>query len=91
MAHDDAGQKPVSRLLKEAFAEAVSCSVTFAQGVTQDHYKLLQVADLICTFHLIEMRLDAGLPMHLAEKRFFGGPRDFKRKFLKKIKAKELR
>ena len=87
----DAGQKPVSRLLEESFAEAVSCPVTFAQGATQDHYKLLQVADLICTFHLIEMRLDAGLPMHLAEKRFFGGPRDFKRNFLKKITAKELR
>lgn len=40
---------------------------------------------------LIELRLDAGLPMHLAEKRFFGGPRDFKRNFLKKIIAKELR
>ena len=36
-------------------------------------------------------RFHTAPPMHLAEKRFFGGPRDFKRNFLKKITAKELR
>lgn len=86
----DAGQKPVSRLLAETLGTALSCPVVFAQGARQEDYKLLQVADLICTVHLIELRLAHGLPLNLAESRFFGGARDFKRNVLKKIKAKAL-
>ena len=86
----DAGQKPVSRLLDEALGKVLPCPVIFAQGARQEHYKLLQVADLICTIHLIELRLSQGLPLNLAETRFFGGPRDFKRNILKKIKLKEM-
>ena len=47
------------------------------------------VADLVCTLHLIELRLSHGIQMTQSEMRFFGGPRDFKRNILKKIKAKE--
>lgn len=87
----DAGQKAVSRLLEEVFTVSFACPVVFAQGARQDQYKLLQVADLICTARLIELRLEQGIPMPPAERRFFGGPRDFKRNILKTIKAKELR
>lgn len=86
----DAGQKSVSRLLEEALGRSLACPVTFAQGARQEHYKLLQVADLICTVHLIELRLKEGHPLNMAETRFFGGARDFKRNVLKKIKVKEL-
>jgi len=86
----DAGQKSVSRLLEETLGVVLSCPVMFAQGARQEHYKLLQVADLICTTHLIEQRLLRGHSLNLAESRFFGGARDFKRNILKKIKAKEL-
>ena len=86
----DAGQKAVSRLLQEVFAEVVSISVAFVEGVRQIDYKLFQVADLVCTTSLIEQRLTDGLPMTHSEMRFFGGPRDFKRNILKKIKAKEI-
>jgi len=86
----DAGQKSVSRLLEETLGATLSCPVVFAQGARQEHYKLLQVADLICTVHLIDQRLSQGGSLNLAESRFFGGPRDFKRNILKKIKAKEL-
>jgi len=86
----DAGQKPVTRLLEESLGAALACPVVFAQGARQEHYKLLQVADLICTVHLIELRLKQGTPLNLAETRFFGGVRDFKRNVLKKIKLKEL-
>lgn len=51
---------------------------------------IFQLADLVCTLHLIELRLENGMPMTQSETRFFGGPRDFKRNVLKKIKAKEL-
>ena len=86
----DAGQKTVSRLLEESIYKVLCCPVVFAQGVRQEHYKLLQVADLICSVHLIELRLSQGLPLNLAETRFFGGPRDFKRNVLKKLKVKEI-
>ena len=47
-------------------------------------------ADLVCTLRLIELRLAHGMPMTQSEMRFFGGPRDFKRNVLKKIKRKEI-
>ena len=53
-------------------------------------YRLFQLADLVCTLHLIELRLAHGIPMTPSEMRFFGGPRDFKRNVLRKIKAKEI-
>lgn len=66
-------------------------SVEFAQSVLQRKYRLAQIADLVCTIKLTELKLDAGLPLSASEKRFFGGPRDFKRNILKKIKTKEIR
>ena len=86
----DAGQKQVSKLLEEVFAENVVCPVEFAQGARQEAYKLLQVADLICTTRLIELRLSDGGKMTHSENRFFGGPRDFQRNILKRIKRKEI-
>lgn len=86
----DAGQKQVGRLLEETVGEALGCPVVFESGVKQGSYKLLQVADLICTVELISRRLEDGVPLPLAEARFFGGPREFKRNILKKIKAKEI-
>ena len=62
----------------------------FRQGVKPTRYRLFQIADLVCSLHLIELRLANGLPMTPSEMRFFGGPRDFKRNILRKIKVKEL-
>ena len=86
----DAGQKQVSRLLEETFTENLSSPLEFAQGVRQDSYKLLQVADLICTVRLIEVRLQDGGELTKSENRFFGGQRDFQRNILKRIKRKEI-
>ena len=49
-----------------------------------------QLADLICTLRLLELKIENGQPLTESETRFFGGPRDFKRNVLKKMKAKEL-
>lgn len=87
----DAGQKPVSRMLDRVFAQVFPCSVRFVQGVRQDEYKLLQVADLICTIKRLELKLKDGQAMNVSEDRFFGGPRDFKRNILKPIERKEWR
>lgn len=86
----DCGQSPVTNLLHKTFEESLGISVEFAQGVRPDRYRLFQLADLVCTLHLIELRLLNGLPMTLSEMRFFGGPRNFKRNVLKKIKTKEI-
>lgn len=84
----DAGQKAISRLLEETIGSLLECSVDFAQGARQGKYKLLQVADLVCTVELINRRLEDGLPFSRSEKRFFGGVRNFKRNLLKKVRVK---
>ena len=86
----DAGQKQVSRLLEETMGTLLGCPMTFEHGARQGAYKLLQVADLICTVELISRRLADGVTLPRAERRFFGGPRDFKRNLLKKIRQKRL-
>lgn len=86
----DAGQKQVSRLLEDVFTENLPSPLEFAQGVRQDSYKLLQVADLICTVRLIEVRLQDGGELTKSENRFFGGQRNFQRNILKRIKRKEI-
>ena len=86
----DCGQSPVTRLLQRTFTDAIGESVEFKLGVKPSRYRLFQLADLVCTLHLIELRLAHGIPMTQSEMRFFGGPRDFKRNVLRKIKAKEI-
>lgn len=86
----DCGQKPVTNLLHGFFEEWKSTAVEFAQAVEPRKYRLFQVADLVCTLKLLETRLELGIPFSHSEMRFFGGPRDFKRNILKKIKAKEI-
>ena len=86
----DCGQSPVTNLLQDSFSDAFGKSVEFKQGVKPSQYRLFQIADLVCTLHLIELRLAHGIPMTPSEMRFFGGPRDFKRNILKKIKIKEI-
>lgn len=87
----DAGQKSVTRLLRTTLAHSFACPVEIVDGVRQVDYKLLQVADLVCTVELMAKRLAENLPLTLSEIRMFGGPRDFKRNILKKIKMKQLK
>ena len=84
------GQAPVTNLLHQTFAAVVPCPVEFAQGVKPGNYKLFQLADLICTLHLLELKIQNGAPMTLSEFKFFGSPRTFVRNVLRKIKPKEI-
>ena len=86
----DCGQSPVTNLLHKTFVEQLGKRVEFAQDVQPSNYRLFQLADLVCSIHLIERRLEESLPMTISEMRFFGGPRDFKRNVLKKLKPKEI-
>ena len=87
----DCGQPLVTQLLRDTACRAFGSSVEFAQGVRPSDYRLFQLADLICTLTLVKSKMDAGLPMSASERRFFGGPRPFKRIYLRQLKAKELR
>lgn len=86
----DCGQTPITNLLHQTFASELSCPVEFAPGVRPENYKLFQLADLICTLRLIELKIRNGEPMTHSEFKFFGSPRAFERNVLRKIKSKEL-
>jgi len=86
----DCGQSEVTRILHATIESFAKGRVAFAQGVDPTKYKLFQVADLVCTLRLLELKLQNGETLTESEQRFFGGPRDFKRNVLRKIKAKEL-
>lgn len=86
----DCGQSPITNLLYQTFASELNCPVVFAQGVRPENYKLFQLADLICTLHLLELKLRYGERMTRSEFKFFGSPRMFERNVLRKIKPKEI-
>ena len=86
----DCGQSPITNLLHKTFSADIGKKVEFVQNVKPQKYKLFQVADLVCSTSLIEMRLRNGERMTESEHAFFGGPRMFKRNILKYIKRKEL-
>lgn len=86
----DCGQSAITNILHEAFENAISCDIEFAQNVRPAKYRLFQLADLVCTLNMIALKLDAGISMSKSEMRFFGGPKAFKHNFLRRIKAKEL-
>ena len=87
----DCGQTPITNLLHRCFGELEIPMVEFAQAVKPRRYKLFQVADLICTLRLLEMKLESEGRLAASEFRFFGGIRAFRHNILRRIKAKELR
>ena len=52
-------------------------------------YKLFQVADLVCTMKLLELKTEAGL-FSRSEREFFHNARDLKKNYLKALRAKDL-
>ena len=86
----DCGQSPVTHLLHDVFENEMGGPVEFAVDVKPHRYRLFQLADLICTLHLIESKLCAGIRLSRSEQQFFGGPRMFRHNILRYIKAKEI-
>lgn len=86
----DCGQKPVTNLLHRFFESRSHLQVEFAQAVLTSKYKLLQIADLVCTIKLMETRLGLDLPLSHSETKFFGGVRSFKHNVLRIIKKKAI-
>ena len=86
----DCGQTPVTNMLLATFKARSGLAIEFAQAVRPERYKLFQVADMIATLKLVELKIEHGEPMTESEYKFFGGPRNFKRNYLRFVKAKEL-
>ena len=74
----DCGQKFITHLLHNGFEELTIQDVEFAQSVKPYRYKLFQVADLICTLRLLELKLETEGRLSPSEYSFFGGVKAFK-------------
>jgi len=86
----DCGQKSITNFLHGFFASRAFRKVEFAQAVAPRKYRLFQVADLVCTLRLLELKLENGIPLSGSERRFFGGEKKFRHDILKKIKVHEI-
>lgn len=83
----DNGQNEVKKLTSNVFNELLS-NVEF-KTVLPIQYKLFQVADLVCSFKLIELKIrDSNFSK--SEDIFFGNQRNFRKSYLKKLKRKEF-
>lgn len=86
----DCGQTPVTNILLSTFRPRAGLEIEFAHAVTPDRYKLFQLADMIATLKLVELKLMHGEPLTASEHKFFGGPRNFKNNYLRFVKSKEI-
>ena len=82
----DNAQVEVSKILSSVF-NALLPNVVFRK-VMPAQYKLFQVADLLCTMYLIQLKMEHS---HLSksELTFFGNQRDLKKNYLKPLSQKE--
>ena len=83
----DNGQVEVTRILSSVF-NALLENVEFRKVIPAD-YRLFQVADLICTLKLTELKLSAH-QLSKSELFFFQDERVFKKNYLKALDKKEL-
>ena len=55
----------------------------------QKDYKMLQVADLICTTELIRLKMERGL-LSRSERHILGGDKEIKKLLFKPLQSKEM-
>jgi hypothetical protein len=82
----DNGQVEVSKILSSVF-NALLPEVEFRK-VLPSQYKLFQVADLLCTLCLVQLKLENNT-LSKSERAFFGNIRDLKKNYLKPLANKE--
>lgn len=84
----DNGQRNLNRILNSVlFTELSKYDV---RKVSPKDYKLFQVADLICTLQLLEIKHKKN-ELSNSELLIFHNPKDLKKQFLKPIKKKEFK
>ena len=82
----DNGQVEVSKILSSVF-NALLPNPVFRKVLPKE-YKLFQVADLLCTLKLVELKMNNNM-FSKSEEIFFGNMRDLKKNYLKPLKKKE--
>jgi len=83
----DNGQVELNKILSTLF-HAFLPRVEFRK-VTPSDYRLFQVADMICTFELLKLKID-NKSFSKSEKIFFGSINDLKRNYLKIVSKQEI-
>lgn len=83
----DNGQVEVNRILAAVF-NALLDNVEFRKVIPSD-YRLFQVADLVCTLKLVELKMERHA-LSKSEKYYFGDERTLKKNYLKPIHQKEF-
>ena len=84
----DNGQVEVTRILSSVFNSLLE-NVEFRKVLPAD-YRLFQVADLICTLKLTELKA-AAHALSKSEKFFFGDERILKKNYIKPLSRKEMK
>ena len=84
----DKGQKEISELLHDTFEQEFSPNVELRVAYQND-YKLLQVADYLCTLEFIKKKWDCDRETK-AERVFFGTRRSFVQDYYNKIRRIQL-
>lgn len=83
----DNGQAELSSILNAVFSLCFS-DVSFRKADPRE-YKLLQVADFVCSMALLEIKRDENR-LSSSETRFFYKPQELKKTFLKSVRKKRL-
>ena len=83
----DNGQVEVTRILSSVF-NALLENVEFRKVIPAD-YRLFQVADMICTFELLKLKIQ-NHSFSKSEQIFFGSINDLKRNYLKIVNRQDI-
>lgn len=83
----DNGQVEVNKILAAVFSTLLD-NVEFRKVMPSD-YRLFQVADIICTLKLTELKLDNHI-LSKSEEKFFESERILKKNYLKPITNKKF-
>ena len=83
----DNGQTEVTKILVSVFTTLLS-NVKFIKVIPSD-YRLFQVADLICTLKLTELKSERHM-LSKSEQYFFQDDRTFKKNYIKPLTKKQL-
>lgn len=83
----DNGQVELTKILTSVI-NALFTHVEFRKVKPAD-YKLFQVADLVCTMELLSQKIEDNL-LSQSENEFFSSGRDFKKNYLKSLRAKRI-
>ncbi len=83
----DNGQIELNKILSSVF-NALLDNVEFRKVIPSD-YRLFQIADLVCTLQLLELKCENHI-LSNSEKKFFENERTLKKNYIKPLKQKYL-